>query len=75
MSEILSWEQMTQRFYGEWLLIVEAELDEHMGIIRGQVLAHSLKQDDIYNALSLRQGRSASIEYAGEIPEDLAFIL
>jgi hypothetical protein len=73
MSEILTWEQMTQRFHGEWLLIVEAELDEQMGIIRGQVLAHSLKQDDIYNALPLRQGRSASIEYVGEIPEDLPF--
>jgi hypothetical protein len=73
MSEILTWEQITQRFQGEWLLIIEAELDEQMGIIRGQVLAHSRKQDDIYNTLPLRQGRSASIEYVGEVPEDLAF--
>ncbi|MBD2078711.1 hypothetical protein [Leptolyngbya sp. FACHB-17] len=75
MSEILTWEQMTQRFQGEWLLIVEAELDEQMGIIQGQVLAHSSNQDDIYNALPLREGRSASIEYVGEMPEGLAFIL
>jgi hypothetical protein len=73
MPETLTWEQITQKFQGEWLLIVEAELDEHMGIIQGQVLAHSPQQGDIYNALPLRQGRSASIEYVGEIPEDLAF--
>ncbi len=75
MSKILTWEQMTQRFQGEWLLIVEAELDEQMGIIQGQVLAHCSNQDDIYNALPLRKGRSASIEYVGEMPEGLAFIL
>jgi hypothetical protein len=75
MPETLTWEQITQKFPGEWLLIVEAELDEQMGIIQGQVLAHSPSQNDIYNALPLRQGRDASIEYVGEVPADLAFIL
>ncbi len=75
MTEILTWEQMSQKFPGEWLLIVHAELDEYLGIIRGEVLAHSPNQGDIYNSLHLRQGRSASIEYIGEIPADLAFIL
>jgi hypothetical protein len=75
MSEILTWEEMTQKFNGEWLLIVEAELDDQLGIIRGEVIAHSPKQDEIYQSLHLRQGRSASIEYIGEVPEDLAFIL
>jgi hypothetical protein len=75
MAELLTWEEMSQKFHGEWLLIVHAELDEYMGILRGQVLAHSPNQDEIYNSLHLREGRSASIEYIGEVPEDLAFIL
>jgi hypothetical protein len=75
MAELLTWEEMSQKFHGEWLLIVHAELDEYMGIRRGQVLAHSPNQDEIYNSLHLRAGRSASIEYIGEVPEDLAFIL
>jgi hypothetical protein len=66
MSEILSWEEMSQRFCGEWLLIVDAELDEFMGVLRGEVLAHSPNQGDIYDVLYLRRGRSASIEYVGE---------
>jgi hypothetical protein len=73
LPEALTWEQITQEFQGEWLLIVEAKLDEHMGIIQGKILAHSPNQADIYNALPLRQGRDASIEYVGEVPEDLAF--
>jgi hypothetical protein len=75
MTEILTWEEMSQKFHGEWLLVVHAELDEFMGIIRGEVLAHSPSQEEIYQSLHLRQGRSASIEYVGEVPEDLAFIL
>ncbi len=75
MAELLTWEEMSKKFHGEWLLIVHAELDEYMCILRGQVLAHSPNQDEIYNSLHLREGRSASIEYIGEVPEDLAFIL
>jgi hypothetical protein len=75
MSKLITWEEMSQKFNGEWLLIVHAELDETLGIIRGEVLAHSPNQEDVYNALPLRQGRSASIEYIGEVPEELAFIL
>ncbi|NJN49786.1 MAG: hypothetical protein HC805_08510 [Alkalinema sp. RL_2_19] len=75
MSKQLTWAEMTQQYPGEWLLIVEAELDEQLGIIRGEVLAHSSQQSEIYASLPLRQGRSASIEYVGDMPTDLAFVL
>ena len=75
MTQILTWEQMTEKFNGEWLLIIHAELDEYMGIISGEVIAHSPNQGEIYDALPLRKGYSACIEYIGEVPEDLAFIL
>ncbi len=55
MAEILTWEEITQKFYGEWLLIVQAELDETLGIIRGQVIAHSPNQDEIYNSLQWKK--------------------
>lgn len=74
MSEILTWEEIIQKFYGEWLLIVQAELDDTLGIIRGQVIAHSPNQDEIYNSLHLRQGRDASIEYVGEVSGNLVFV-
>jgi hypothetical protein len=74
MAEILTWEEITQKFHGEWLLIVQAELDETLGIIRGQVIAHSPNQDEIYNSLHLRQGRDASIEYVGEVSGSLGFV-
>lgn len=52
MPEILSFEEMEYRYAGEWLLIAYTELDNEMNVIRGEVLAHSLNRDDIYNAIS-----------------------
>ena len=75
MDDILTWEEMTQAFNGEWLLIIHAELDEYLGVISGQVIAHSPNQGEIYDSLHLRKGHSACIEYIGEAPENLAFIL
>lgn len=75
MSEILSFEEMQQRYAGEWLLIAYTELDDEMNVIRGEVLAHSPNRDDIYVAISSRDGQSVAIEYVGTIPEDLAVIL
>ena len=75
MPEILSFEEMQHRYAGEWLLIAYTELDNEMNVIRGKVLAHSLNRDDIYGAISSRDGQSVAIEYIGAIPEDLAVIL
>ena len=75
MAKILTWDEMTERFNGEWLLIIHAELDEYMGVISGEVVAHSQNQGEIYSSMHLRKGLDASIEYVGEVPDDLVFIL
>ncbi len=72
MAEILSFEEMKKRYYGEWLLIAHTEMDEDMNVIRGEVLAHSSDRDEVYRAISSREGRSVAIEYVGDIPSDYA---
>jgi hypothetical protein len=73
MAEILTIEEMAQRYDGEWLLIAYTEMDEDFNVIRGEVIAHSPNQEDIYNVLPERKNRA--IEYVGKIPKDLAFML
>jgi hypothetical protein len=75
MRNILSFEEMQQRYSGEWLLIAYTEIDDELNVIQGEVLAHSLNRDDIYAAISAKDGKSVAIEYIGDIPEDLAVIL
>lgn len=70
--QILTFEEMRQKYWGEWLLIDHAELDESQRVVRGHVLAHSMDRDEIDQALPLRKGRMAAIEYVGPIPDDYA---
>jgi hypothetical protein len=73
--EILTLEEMSKRYDGEWLMIAYTELDENMVAVRGEVLAHSPNQGEVYNALPLAKGRAVAFEYVGQVPEDFAVML
>jgi hypothetical protein len=75
MGEVLSLIEMKQHYDGEWLLIINAELDQNSEILSGEVLAHSPNVDEIYDALALAKGVEASIEYIGQVPANFAAIL
>lgn len=82
MSETLTLEEMKQRYYGEWLLVACTEIDDQMNPIRGEVIAHSLDRDTIYDAIAAHRHapstlptRTLAIEYVGDIPDEWAAIL
>lgn len=75
MAEILTIEEMAQRYDGEWLLIAYTEMDGDFNVLRGEVLAHSPSQEEIYSALPERKNRAVAIEYVGKTPEEEAFML
>lgn len=68
-GEILTLEEIRNRYPQEWVLIAYRERDENLGIISGEVLAHSPERKIIYNCLSLRQGKPVVIEYTGLIED------
>ncbi len=75
MSQVITFEEMQRLYNGEWLLIAYTELDDHLQVIAGEVLAHSPHQEDIYQALESVKEQPVAIEYIGQVPEDLAYIL
>ncbi|HIK09796.1 MAG TPA: hypothetical protein IGS52_05940 [Oscillatoriaceae cyanobacterium M33_DOE_052] len=75
MGEILTLAEIYQQYPDQWVLIVEPDLDENLNVIRGHVLAHSPDQDGIYSQLSSTKNIRAAIEYTGQVPENIAFIL
>ena len=75
MSEIMTFEQIGQNYDGEWVLIAYSETDEELRVVKGKVIAHSTNKEDIYQALEEAVEQPLAIEYMGQIPEDLAFIL
>lgn len=74
-EEILTFEEMVSRYPDRWLLIGKPEMDENKNIMRGQVLAYSSDEHEIYNSLSLFDVKSKAIEYTGIIPNNLAVLM
>jgi hypothetical protein len=66
LSEILS------HYKDEWVLIEYTKLDTDLNVQEGEVLAHSPRKEDLYAMLHKFKGKNFAIEYAGELPEDVA---
>jgi hypothetical protein len=75
MSLIMTFEEIQRNYDGEWVLIAYTETDENLQVIKGEVIAHSNNKEEIYQALESAQDRPLAIEYMGQVPEDIAFIL
>ena len=72
---ILTIEQMREQYVDEWLLIAFTALDPNFNVLAGEILAHSKERDDIYAALSQRNGRPFAIEHTGTATSDTAYLL
>lgn len=75
MSKILTFEEIKQNYDGQWVLIAYTETDENLQVIKGKVIAHSAKKEDIYQVLETAEEQPLAIEYLGRVPEDVAYIL
>jgi hypothetical protein len=75
MPALLTLKEMKQHYPDEWLLIAYTQIDENLNVLQGEVLAHSANVETLYSLLPHYRDRAVAFEYAGEIPENLAFIL
>ncbi len=44
MTELMSVQEIQEKYAGEWLLIGYEELDDELNVIRGEVLAHFISR-------------------------------
>ena len=70
-SEILTLEEIQERYPQQWVLIAYTERDEYLNVIQGEVLAYSPDCDEIDNYLPYTKGKAVAIEYTGPIPETI----
>ena len=57
------------------MLIAYTKIDDNLNVMQGEVLAHSSDVDTLYALLPQFNDRAVALEYVGEIPADLAFVL
>ena len=70
-NEVLSMEEIAEKYKDKWVLIEYEELDENLNVKKGEVIAHSPRKDEIYARLLETKGKDIAIEYTGKLPEDL----
>ena len=75
MNATMGMPEIKEKFAGEWVLIGYEELDENLNVLRGEVLAHSVHRDEIYQRFLSLKEKKVAIEYLGKVPEDWAVVL
>ena len=71
----MKWVDIKKNFRNQWVLIEVMNVDESFNVLEGEVLAHSKDKDEIYQKLLKIRPKEFSIEYTGEVPEDLAVVM
>ncbi|MBV9849500.1 MAG: hypothetical protein JO250_07415 [Armatimonadetes bacterium] len=75
MNEVLTLDEMKARYDGEWVLVEDPELDEHIRVVRGKVIAHSADRDEMdRKAIELHLKHSASLCFK-KTPEGMVYVL
>jgi len=71
----MKWAEIKKSYKNQWVLIEVEKVDENFNLLEGEVLAHSKDKDEIYQKLLQIRPKEFSIEYTGEVPEDLAVVM
>ena len=75
MSEVMTFEQMQERYDSEWVLVGDPDLTDMNQVIRGTVLWHSEDRDEVYRKLLELRPRSCAMLCFADIPEGTVVVL
>ena len=75
MNKLSSLEEIKKQYPDQWVLIAYTKLDDDLNVVRGKVIATAPSRSEIYRKLLKAEAKRIAIEYTGEPPEDVAYIL
>lgn len=75
MSEVLTIDEIKEKYAPDWVLIVEPETDEYHRLLAGRVAFHSPVRDDVYDKAIELGPPSCAVRYLGEYQENMEFLL
>jgi hypothetical protein len=75
VNEVMTLDEVDQRFDSEWVLFGDPEEDEHHRVIRGRVLFHSKDRDEMYRKMLELRPKRAATHFTGSIPEGTEVVL
>lgn len=75
IAEVLTISEIESQFSGEWILVVDPQVDENLEVLSGQVVCHSKDRDEVYRAAVAHQGGDLAILFNGEQPPNTAIMI
>ena len=75
MENILTLEEIEERYDSEWVLLESPQVNENLEVLSGRIAWHSKDSDEVDRKAVEMRHRSSSFLYTGEMPEDTAIIL
>ncbi|MDA0839356.1 MAG: hypothetical protein O3B01_29675 [Planctomycetota bacterium] len=75
MNEIMTIQEVNERYPDEWVVIEDFEFDDHHALVRGKVVAHSKCHKEIYELMPDLKDRSFFLLSTSEMPEDMEHVL
>lgn len=75
MKDILSLNEIKDKFDSEWILVGDPETDDDLNVIKGVVLWHSKDRDEVYRKAREIRPKYSAFLYTGKIPKGEAIIL
>lgn len=77
IAEVLTINEINERFPDEWVLIGDPETDESLEVVRGKVLCHSKSRNEVNQAaIDLPAPKRIAVRYPGALFEnDVEYIL
>jgi hypothetical protein len=74
MDEVLTIDEINQRFKDEWVLVDNPQTDEQLRVQSGVVRFHSKDRDEVYAKAAQLSSRKAFV-FTGRIPDDMVIVL
>jgi len=72
-KDVLSIDQIKERYTNEWVLLVDLDISERTTVEGGVVVFNSKDRGEVHRSLSKFKGNKA-IVFTGKIPEDLGIL-
>lgn len=74
-KDILSLNEIKDKFDSEWVLVGDPETDKNLNVIHGVVLWHSKDRDEVYRKARDISPKSSAFLFTGKTPEGEGIIL
>jgi hypothetical protein len=75
MTNILTISEIESQFAGEWVLVVNPQIDDNLEVTAGRVLCHSKDRDEVYREAVAQRPTDFAIVFTGEPAPNTAIVL